>query len=63
MSDPAAAPHRGLTICGATLGLIAAIPQEKMAGLNSRPRDDRNASGGENERGRGCPRPLNSDVS
>jgi len=31
---------RGAVICGATLGLIAAIPQEKMAGIRRPPCGD-----------------------
>jgi hypothetical protein len=31
---------RGAVICGATLGLIEAIPQEKMAGIRRRPCGD-----------------------
>ena len=29
-------PRAGLDVCGATLGPIAAIPQEKMAGMHDR---------------------------
>jgi hypothetical protein len=52
---------RGAVICGATLGLIAAIPQEKMAGIR-RPPCAMTRRDCANDDGRGCPRPSNVDA-